>query len=209
MSACPTCTTHPLVPVQLAGAGLPALGCHGCGGALLSLVSYRDWRDGEGAPAVASAVGPATAPVASPVDAPAADAAASPAIDAIGDSHNALRCPKCTRLMTKYRFSADTRNQIDLCDHCDEVWLDGGEWELLGSLSLSARLAAIFTQPWQHRLRSEEARRRAEARWRDTLGDDYARAHELRGWLARHPKGRELLAYLYLSQTEPPAVARH
>ena len=38
--------------------------------------------------------------------------------------------------------------------------------------------------------------------FRSQLGDDFAKAKELRGWLAGHPKGKELLAYLFLSQTE-------
>ncbi|HWT15308.1 MAG TPA: hypothetical protein VN581_05945, partial [Patescibacteria group bacterium] len=45
-------------------------------------------------------------------------------------------------------------------------------------------------------------RRGALARWREQLGEDYAKAKELRGWLAGHAKGKELLAYLFLSQTE-------
>lgn len=183
MSQCPSCTEQTLQPIRLGDADLPALGCDACGGALLSLIGYRDWRDRTGAGA---------AGVTANTDAPPGE---------VSDTQSALHCPKCRGLMTKYRFSAEARNQIDLCNHCDEVWLDHGEWELLGRFAGTTQLAAVFTRPWQNRLRSEEARQRAETRWASTLGDDYGRARELRGWLAGHPKGKELLAYLYLSQT--------
>jgi Zn-finger nucleic acid-binding protein len=183
MSRCPSCADQTLGPIHLGNSDLPALGCEGCGGALLSLIGYRDWRDRTGADAVDAASG-------------------TVAVPEVNDTQSALRCPKCSGFMTKYRFSSEARNQIDLCDHCDEVWLDHGEWELLGRFALSSRLATIFTRPWQNRLRSEEARQRAEIRWQATLGDDYPRARELRSWLAGHPKGKELLGYLYLSQTE-------
>jgi len=181
MSHCPRCVDRPLEPIRLAAGDLPALGCAGCNGALLSLTSYRDWRDRTGADVAAN-----TAPATGDVD----------------DTRSLLRCPKCAAFMTKYRFSTEARNQIDLCGHCDEVWLDDGEWELLARFALSSQLAAVFTRPWQHRLRNEEARQRAESRWSDTLGEDYARAVEIRRWLSEHPKGKELMAYLYLSQTD-------
>jgi Zn-finger nucleic acid-binding protein len=183
MSRCPSCVDKPLEPILLGNSDLPALGCDDCGGALLSLLGYRDWRDRTGADA-------------------ASDARTDGAEEQVSDTRSALRCPKCAGFMTKYRFSTEASNQIDLCEHCDEVWLDHGEWELLGRFALSSQLAAVFTRPWQHRLRGEEARKRAETRWQETLGDDYQRARTVRTWLAGHPKGRELVAYLYLSQTE-------
>ncbi len=183
MSRCPSCSDQTLAPILLDGADLPALGCSGCGGALLSLVIYRDWRDRTDGAIDSAPAEPATAAE-------------------VSDTQSALRCPKCSGFMTKYRFSNEASNQIDLCSHCDEIWLDHGEWELLGRFALSTQLAAVFTRPWQHRLRSDAARQRAESRWRDTLGADYERAREIRGWLTGHPHGKQLLAYLYLSQTE-------
>ena len=82
------------------------------------------------------------------------------------------------------------------------VWFDRGEWSLVEYLARSGQLAKVFDAKWQQRLREEQARRRAEDRWRGQLGEDYERARELRTWIALHPKGKELLAYLYLSQTE-------
>ena len=120
---------------------------------------------------------------------------------AVSDAASALQCPKCDRIMTKYRFAADARNHIDLCGHCDEVWLDHGEWEMLERFAMTDKLAHVFTQPWQNRVRSDAAKRRVEDRWREKLGADYEKAREIRAWLSTHPEGKELLAYLYLSQT--------
>ncbi len=177
---CPLCPDRPLEPVRLEN-DLPAQGCANCGGSLLSLVSYRNWREH-----------------ASPA---APDDAAGASRGEVGDSASALRCPKCERIMTKYRFAADARNQIDLCAHCDEVWLDHGEWEMLERFAMVDKLAHVFTQPWQNRVRSDAAKIRVEERWREKLGADYERARDMRAWLATHPNGKDLLAYLYLSQT--------
>jgi Zn-finger nucleic acid-binding protein len=175
---CPICKDPVLEPVRIED-DLPAQGCSRCGGSLLSLVSYRNWRD-HAAPAAPD------------------DSAPRPGVT---DAASALQCPKCDRLMTKYRFAADARNHIDLCGHCDEVWLDHGEWEMLERFAMTDKLSHVFTQPWQNRVRSDAAKRRVEERWREKLGADYEKARELRAWLATHPEGKELLAYLYLSQT--------
>lgn len=176
---CPSCPHQRLQPVQL-DYDLPALACGDCGGALLSLVSWRNWREH------------------ATLEPPAADAGGAK----VSDSASALRCPKCERFMTKFRFAADARNQIDFCTHCDEVWLDHGEWELLERFALTDQLSMVFSQPWQNRVRSDEARLRQEERWRAQFGADFARVRDMRAWIAAHPKAREILAYLYLSQTE-------
>lgn len=179
---CPSCDNHQLRPLRLEH-DLPALGCDECEGALLSLVAWRTWR--EHAPASR-----------------ADDTNDGGVVEAVQDSKALLRCPKCTGLMTKYRFAADTRNQIDFCAHCDEVWLDHGEWELLERFAVDEQLAKVFSQPWQNRVRSEEVKQRAEERWKQQLGAEYERVRAFRSWLAQHQKAREILAYLYQTQTE-------
>jgi Zn-finger nucleic acid-binding protein len=179
---CPTCSANELRDTTVTDA-LPARACPECRGALLSLIAYRDWRHAHAAPDEAFN------------DAGEASAEAA-------DNKAMLRCPQCKGFMTKFRFSADAANHIDHCDRCDLVWLDHGEWRLVEQLARSGQLAKIFDAAWQKRLREEQAKRRAEARWREQLGEDYAKAKELRGWLAGHAKGKELLAYLFLSQTE-------
>lgn len=174
-SNCPHCAERSLIPSRIE-AELPALSCEGCGGSLLSLVAYRHWREHQ-------------------PEQPALDGS-DEALDEVKDTSIALCCPKCRHFMTKFRVSADARNQIDLCVHCDEAWLDRGEWQLLDRLALAGKLTQVFTQPWQHRLRSTEAERRAEQLWSERLGDDYERAQALREWLRGNAQARHILAYL-------------
>lgn len=182
-SHCPHCKDRSLNPSRIE-ADLPALSCDGCGGSLLSLVAYRHWRENQ--PEHATNDG---------------DTAA---LDEVQDTSVALCCPKCRHFMTKFRLSADARNQIDLCVHCDEAWLDRGEWQLLDRLALAGRLTQVFTQPWQNRVRSTEAERRAEQLWSERLGTDYARAQELREWLRGSAQAREILAYVNQVREEIP-----
>ena len=179
---CPNCAAKRALESTTLDARLPALHCPECRGTLLSLIAYREWRETHAAPAQAAQdLGEASD---------------------VADSTKLLHCPHCANYMAKFRFSSDTRNQIDLCNYCNVVWLDRGEWSLVEHLARSGQLAKVFDAKWQQRLREEQARRRAEDRWRGQLGEDYERARELRTWIALHPKGKELLAYLYLSQTE-------
>ena len=178
---CPTCANSTLRDIALDD-GLPARECAECRGTLLALIAYRDWRSEHAAPA-------------GTVD----DSGEASHVE---DNKAMLRCPECKGFMTKFRFSADARNHIDLCDRCDHVWLDHGEWRLVEELARSGQLGKVFDASWQKRLREEQAKRRAEDRWRTQLGEDYERAREVRTWLAGHPKGKELVAYLFLSQTE-------
>ena len=177
---CPNCREQILRPILLQP-GLPANACPECSGVQLSLVAWRSWREEN----PYHAAGPAER--------------SGP--DEVSDNRSALRCPKCTGIMTKYRIVADTRNQIDYCAHCEEIWLDRGEWALLARFEVSDQLTKVFTQPWQARVRSQDAKKRQEDRFREQFGDDYDKAKDVRDWLAEHPKGKELLAYLYLSQT--------
>lgn len=174
-SSCPHCKDRSLSPSRIES-DLPALSCDGCGGSLLSLVAYRHWRENQ--------------PAENHADAESA------ALTEVEDTAVALCCPKCQHFMSKFRVSADARNQIDLCVHCDEAWLDRGEWQLLDRLALAGRLTQVFTQPWQQRVRSTESERRAEQRWSERLGAHYVRAQELREWLRDNPAARDILAYV-------------
>ena len=179
---CPVCRSNELTPARLRD-DLPAQGCTGCGGILLSLVTYVDWRDRH--PEVHLAPG-------STPNIPAAE---------VPDSRHALLCPKCRGLMTKYRLSADARNVLDLCAHCDEVWFDKGEWTQLEHLARTGQLSRVFSDRWQQQVRKSEAAQRAEQRYEEQLGSDYAEMRELRDRLRKHPAAKSILAYLYTSQT--------
>ncbi|MFP6800662.1 MAG: zf-TFIIB domain-containing protein [Pseudomonas sp.] len=172
---CPACRTTPLQPTKLDD-GLLAHGCPQCSGALVALLYYRDWAERQ----------PQN-------DEPQPQVEAVPA----SESQQALSCPKCAKLMSKFQISGTHSNRLDLCSSCDEAWLDNGEWQLLKALELSHKMPSIFTEAWQRKVRqqaSEEARRQRFAR---LVGDEaIVRADDIRSWLKDHPQRRELLFYI-------------
>ena len=70
------------------------------------------------------------------------------------DSIGAKKCPKCRSLMSKYRISADKTNRLDYCPHCEEIWLDDGEWQLVEGLVIAGDFTRVFTQAWQYAVRA-------------------------------------------------------
>lgn len=174
---CPVCTTTELRPTMIEDL-LPSMGCERCKGALVALLYYRHWAEHHK---------------------PAPETAAPTTISEVpADSTNALRCPKCERIMTKYRLSGTIANRLDVCNLCDEAWLDGGEWELLEQLQLSDKLPAVFTDSWQRKLRKEGSERMRQDILRRTVGDsDAGKVESIRSWLNEHPLKSTILTYLY------------
>ena len=165
---CPTCKDTILKPTKIEQ-GLPVKGCVKCGGILISLLHYRDWREhgyfgGMEEPELSSD-------------------------DIIEDSKDALTCPICNRLMTKYRISSETSNRLDLCSNCDEAWLDIDEWTLLKTLELTDQLPKVFTDAWQYKLRTEVKEREHRKHYLELLGEeDLLEAERIRDWIAAHEK---------------------
>jgi Zn-finger nucleic acid-binding protein len=174
---CPHCQTSDLKPTMIEEY-LPAMGCASCHGSLVSLLYYRHWAETQK---------PAAGPPAKSVD----------AVETT-DTTTAIRCPKCTRLMTKYKLTGSVSNRVDVCATCDEAWLDGGEWELLEALQLSLKMPAIFTDAWQRRIRrdiTEEARRSILTRLIGEAGT--VRVEEFKTWLGQTEHKSHILTYLY------------
>jgi Zn-finger nucleic acid-binding protein len=176
---CPRCKTPDLKPTMIEEY-LPAMGCETCHGSLVSLLYYRHWAETQ-KPAEST---PAT--IVAAVEA--------------SDTTTALICPKCARVMAKYKLTGTVSNRLDVCSTCDEAWLDRGEWELLEALQLSLKMPAIFTDAWQRRIRrelSEGTRRSILTRMIGAAGT--ARVEEFRRWLASSEHKSHVLAYLYRS----------
>ena len=157
--------------------GFAAYSCGKCLGTLVSLVAYRAWRD-RGTSGVMKNVPPAVPDIDTP------------------DSIGAKNCPKCRSLMSKYRISAGKTNRLDYCAHCEEIWLDEGEWELVESLATAGEFTKVFTQAWQYAVRSEVSQAMEEQRLRDLLGQDYERLAQFVEWLQTQPAKQEILARL-------------
>lgn len=174
---CPHCRTTDLLPTMIEE-GLPSMACGTCHGALVSLLHYRYWAEQQKAP---SGEPPKTAPAV-----------------ATTDTTGAITCPKCERVMMKYKISGTVANRVDVCSTCDDAWLDGGEWELLEALHLSHEIPAILTDAWQRRIRrelTEESRRSILVRM---VGEEGARRVEDFGdWLDGSGHKSQVLTYLY------------
>jgi len=174
---CPHCKTSDLKPTMI-DEYLPAMGCDTCHGSLVSLLYYRHWAETR--------------------KAAAADATPVAAAQETTDTTTAITCPKCARVMAKYKITGRVSNRLDVCSMCDEAWLDGGEWELLEALQLSLKMPTIFTDSWQRRIRrelTEDTRRSILAR---TIGEDATRrVEDFRAWLAQNRHKSEIMTYLY------------
>jgi Zn-finger nucleic acid-binding protein len=176
---CPRCKTPDLKPT-LIEEYLPAMGCETCHGSLVSLLYYRHWAETQ----KLAANGAPGEPTAGPV--------------ATADTMTALVCPKCVRVMAKYKLTGTVANRVDVCSTCDEAWLDGGEWELLEALQLSHELPAILTEQWQRRIRREQSEGTRRSILIRMIGADGAtRVEEFKSWLSRIQHKSHVLAYLY------------
>jgi Zn-finger nucleic acid-binding protein len=176
MALCPQCDQSVLVHTMLTD-DLAGYSCGKCLGTLVSLVVYRAWRE--------------RAPRGSLPTQPAAEHDADPP-----DSIGAKGCPKCRSVMLKYRIASDKSNRLDYCPHCEEIWLDNGEWELVESLVTAGDFAKVFTQAWQYAVRAGITSAMEEQRLREMLGGDYERVAEFAHWLEAQPAKQEILARL-------------
>jgi Zn-finger nucleic acid-binding protein len=177
---CPHCQTSELKPTMIEEF-LPAMGCGTCHGSLVSLLYYRHWAETQKT---------------KPRD------ASSPRAEGLEtkETVKAILCPKCSRLMNKYKLTGGVSNRVDVCATCDEAWLDGGEWELLEALHLDLNMPAIFTEAWQRRIRhelSEETRKSVLTRLVGAEG--VAKVEAFRAWLADNEHKSHILTYLYRS----------
>ncbi|OZG71792.1 hypothetical protein BTA51_19380 [Hahella sp. CCB-MM4] len=173
---CPQCPGYTLEP-RLLEENLLAASCPKCEGALLPLLNYRHWVQQQNEPVekVEVEVLPE-------------------------DSDHAKVCPKCSRLMTKFRIDLSTQNKLDLCTHCDEAWLDKGEWKLLKQLELAGQLPKIFTEEWQRELRRQQQINRVNQRYQESIGEeDFEKVREFKSWMLQHEKQVEIRQYLLLN----------
>jgi Zn-finger nucleic acid-binding protein len=174
---CPACAASELRPTMIEDM-LPAMACDACKGSLVSLLYYRHW---------AEQLKPQEGPVAR------AEVSELPA-----DTSSALRCPKCDRIMTKFKLVGSVGNRLDVCASCDEAWLDDGEWELLEQLQLSDKLPAVFTDAWQRKLRHEKTEQTRQDLLKRTVGTEAAAMVEtFRTWLNAQRLKSTILTYLY------------
>lgn len=113
------------------------------------------------------------------------------------ESSKAMLCPVTGSIMSKYRILSTSPHRLDYSSHVGGVWLDKGEWDLLKSEGLACCLNVLITEPWQQKIRADQARISFTNLYQSRLGEaDYNKAREIREWLKNHPKKAELRAYL-------------
>lgn len=176
---CPSCKSSSLKPDRIE-AGLPGYICRKCSGSLVSISSYLDWAYSPGTPGY----------YASKPDKFNLKAT---------DTKHVMSCPKCSRLMLKYRIAADSDHKLDYCFGCEEVWLDGGEWNLLKSKGLVDHVTSISTDAWQRRIRDEIAEMNTTAHFEKLMGPEiFSAAVEFKKRIEGHEKRSEILTFLSL-----------
>lgn len=175
---CPKCKSSELRAARIES-DLPAAGCPNCKGALVSLLYYRDWAERH-----------ANDPV---------DLADDHAVDEdVLDTSTAITCPKCARLMTKYKISGTVSNRLDVCPGCDEAWLDGGEWALLKALELAKKMPQVFTEAWQRNIRRQVAEDTRRNILKKVIGEDaLTKTESFKEWLHEQPRRNDILVFLH------------
>lgn len=171
---CPVCIASDLKPTKL-DFGLAANTCIRCNGIMVDLLSYRSWLE----------------------HAPDDLADNNNAVTTATDTDTAIDCPKCQRLMIKYKISAELDHHIDHCSHCQDAWLDNGEWKLLKHLKIHKNLAEVFSDDWIiQSIRSSEEKH-FEERYQSLLGDDdYLFMRKVKAWVEKHPHAQRIIHYL-------------
>jgi Zn-finger nucleic acid-binding protein len=175
---CPKCKTVELRATRIEE-DLPAAGCSVCKGALVALLYYRDWAERHANDPVTLSDGHSVS-------------------EDAHDTQTAMMCPKCGRLMTKYKISGAVANRLDVCAGCDEAWLDDGEWQLLKALELARKMPQVFTEQWQRNIRKQVAEDTRRAILRKAVGDPaLEQVEEFKRWLKEQPRRNDILVYLH------------
>ena len=106
-------------------------------------------------------------------------------------------CPQCQRVMLKFRIAAQTNQKLDYCGHCDVVWIDKGEWELLAQTGLLQSVTRIFTDSWQHTIRKQDSMENEKIQLKKLFEEsDLEEILRFRKWLNIHPLKHHILRIL-------------
>lgn len=173
---CPLCKEHALQPITLE-LGVPAHQCQRCQGIWIASNEYLLWLRTQ----------PAPLPEKAPPD------LAMPTWET-----QALKlCPNCGHIISRYQVLPNVKFYLDRCGHCNGVWFDPHEWDVVVARNLHDKVNQFFTQPWQAKIRAEEAHQMLDQLYLEKFGAaDYARIREVWDWLRPHPQRAMLLAYL-------------
>ncbi len=178
---CPVCKDDLLQHVTLES-NMPAYTCKKCNGVWLSSTEYLAWLEQHGQ----------TLPEKNGDDIPLPD----------WDTQDLKLCADCGRILSRYKVLPNAKFVLDHCGHCNGVWLDKGELDILIARNLLGKINQFFTKPWQTSIQEEEMKAGLDKVYAEKFGaENYAKAKEVWNWLKDHPQRTMLLAYL---QAENP-----
>jgi len=106
-------------------------------------------------------------------------------------------CPASGHILMRYKIFPDSEFYLDRCRHCNGIWFDKREWDVLVDRNLHDNLNEFFTHVWQDKLHAAETKRNMEKLYLQKFGGaDYEHVQKVREWLKDHPKRSMLLAFL-------------
>ncbi len=173
---CPICKTTQLVPTSLEN-GPGAFRCENCSGTFISSTDYWPWLKTQQPDSTKISISETPAQVI--------------------EAALAKVCPQCGHLMRRYKIWPEVEFYLDTCNHCNGIWLDKNEWQVLESHHQQGKINLFFTQPWQSQLHAEETRQHLAAIYQTRFGvEDYTRLKEIKAWIDQHKERGAMLPYL-------------
>ena len=180
---CPSCPSSPLHLTDLAS-HLKASSCFSCKGKWIAASDYWTWLDRQGE----------ALPEKTPDDIPLQ----------VADTQKAKLCPRCQRIMLRYRVGHGLDFRLDQCGHCKGIWFDANEWEALAQRNLHDEVHLIFSAPWQSKIRKAEARQMLDTIYENSFQADYDKVKQIKAWLDTHPEKKRIIDYL--NNPDPYAI---
>lgn len=173
---CPVCRFTEL-ELEDIDVGLSAGVCAHCRGKWISLRSYRVWLEFKEHERVKFGEENKTA--------------------AIPRHEPARICPRCSRILTKYRIAVESPLNIDRCSLCSGAWLDADDWEVLKTKQLHVALDRIFTDHWQDEISREKTKQTLANIYRRKFGaENFEIVRNFKKWVFDQENSEEILSYL-------------
>jgi Zn-finger nucleic acid-binding protein len=173
---CPVCKTDTLGEITLLEA-FPANQCPTCGGIWVPSNAFMSWK---------RAQGNQSEEIKNVITA-----------DPSWEINELKLCPASGHLLVRYKIFPDVDFYLDRCRHCNGVWMDKHEWDVLVTQNLHNHLNEFFTHVWQEKLHTAETKNNMDMLYLQKFGEeDYQYIQKVREWMQDHPKRGMLLAFL-------------
>jgi len=105
---------------------------------------------------------------------------------------NQSYCPKCSKLMARYRIAEDNGIYVEQCDACEGIWVNGEQWNDI--LRKGFELGDVFTN---HGERLKQKVPYSEQYFEAMFGKElFKRVKLFKATLEKHESKLELISYL-------------